>query len=232
MSEQITRRGFLGATGAAGGMMLGGAGEARGGQNGDRSRIIAINCSRRAGMNTALALNISLEAARAVAPETIETELIELAGKELHAEVAAGVELPQGAVDDFLPIAEKLGDPKVKGIIVGTPVYFSAMSSPCKDFIERLGVFRKQEYALGDVVAGVLAIGGARNGGQEMAITSVQATLFCQEMIVVGAGRNTSRFGACIWGGAEGGVEEATNRAAAEDLGRRVAKVALALAGS
>lgn len=232
MSEQMTRRGFLGATGAAGGLMLGATDESRGGSNGETSRILAINCSRRAGMSTALALKISLEAARAVAPETIETELIELAGKELHAEVAAGVELPPEAVDDFPPIAEKLGDPRVKGIIIGTPVYFSAMSSPCKNFIERLGVFRKQDYALGDVVAGVLAIGGTRNGGQEMAISSIQAALFCHEMIVVGAGRKTSRFGACLWGGAEGGVEEATNRAAAEDLGRRVAEVALAVSGS
>ena len=180
-------------------------------------------------MNTAGALKIALEAAKAVSPDTIETELIELAGKNLHAEIAAGIELAEGQTDDFLPIAKKLGDPNVAGIIIGTPVYFSSMSSPCKDFIERLGVFRKQDFALSNVVAGVLAVGGARHGGQEMAITSVQATLHCQEMIVVGAGRKTSRFGACIWAGAEEGVEEATNRTAAEDLGRRVAEVALAL---
>ena len=103
------------------------------------------------------------------------------------------------------------------------------MSSPCKDFIERLGVFRKKDYALSNVVAGVLAVGGARHGGQEVAITSVQAALHCQEMIVVGAGRKTSRFGACIWSGAEEGVEEETNRTVAQDLGRRVAEVVLAM---
>lgn len=231
MSDHITRRRFLGATGAAGGLMLSGAEAARGKPEDGTTKILAINCSRRSGMNTALALENSLKAAEAVAPGTIETELIELAEKQLHAEVAAGVELPEGAVYDFRPIAKKLGDPNVAAIIIGTPVYFSAMSSPCKNFIERLGVFRKQDYALSGVVAGVMAVGGARNGGQETAITSVQAALFCQEMIVVGAGRNTSRFGACIWSGAEEGVEEATNRAAADDLGRRVAEVALALHG-
>lgn len=232
MSDHITRRRFLGATGAAGGLMLSGVEAARGEQDEGPSKILAINCSQRSGMNTALALQISLKAAEAVAPGAIETELIELAEKELHPEVAAGVELPEGADDDFRPMAEKLGDPNVAGVIIGTPVYFSAMSSPCKSFIERLGVFRKQDYALSGVVAGVMAVGGTRNGGQETAITSVQAALFCQEMIVVGAGRDTSRFGACIWSGAERGVEEETNRAAADDLGRRVAEVALALRGS
>jgi multimeric flavodoxin WrbA len=123
-------------------------------------------------------------------------------------------------------------DPNVAGILVGTPVYFSSMSSPCKDFLERLMVFYKQDHALSNVVAGVLAVGGTRHGGQEVAITSVQASLFCQHMIVVGAGGKTSRFGACIWAGAEGGVEEATNRAAAEDLGRKVAEVAMAVTGA
>lgn len=231
MSDDLTRRGFIGSAAAAatGGVLLAGTEKARAAESAEKSKIIAINCSRRAGENTAGALEIALEAAAAVSPDEIETELIELAGKNLHAELAVGAELAEGEVDDFLPVAEKLGDPNVVGLIVGTPVYFSAMSSPCKDFIERLGVFRKQDFALSDVVAGVLAVGGARNGGQEVAITSIQAALFCQEMVVVGAGRKTTRFGACVWSGAEGGVEEATNRAAAEDLGRRVAEVALAL---
>jgi multimeric flavodoxin WrbA len=209
--------------------MMAGAEAARAADSGSKPKIIAINCSRRAGENTAGALKIALEAAKAVSPDTIETELIELAGKQLHAELAAGIELAEGQTDDFLPIAEKIGDPSVAGIIIGTPVYFSSMSSPCKDLLERFMVFYKQDHALSNVVAGVLAVGGARSGGQEVAITSVQASLFCQHMIVVGAGGKTSRFGACIWAGAEGGVEEATNRAAAENLGRRVAEVALAL---
>ncbi len=230
MSDHVSRRGFIGAAGlAAGGMVLAGADAAQAADSTMKPKIIAISCSRREDMSTAGALKIALEAAKAVSPDAIETELIELAGKQLHAEVAAGIELAEDQVDDFLPIAEKLGAPNVAGIIIGTPVYFSSMSSPCKDFIERLGVFRKQDFALSNVVAGVLAAGGSRHGGQEVAITSVQAALFCQEMIVVGAGRKTSRFGACIWAGAEGGVEEAANRSAAEDLGRRVAEVALAL---
>lgn len=230
MSEHVSRRGFIGSAGiAAGGVMLASVKAAQAAESGEKKKIIAVSCSRREGKNTAGALKIALEAAKAVSPETIETELVELAGKELHAELAAGIDLAEGATDDFQPIEEKLSDPKVAGLIIGTPVYFSSMSSPCKDFIERLSVFRKKDYALSNVVAGVLAVGGARHGGQEVAITSVQAALHCQEMIVVGAGRKTSRFGACIWAGAEEGVEEETNRTVAQDLGRRVAEVVLAM---
>ncbi len=230
MSDHVSRRGFINAAAvAAGGVMLTGAEAAQAADSKAKPKIIAINCSRRAGENTAGALQIALDAAKAVSPDTIETELIELAGKNLHAELAAGIELAEGQTDDFLPIAEKIGDPNVAGIIIGTPVYFSSMSSPCKDLLERFMVFYKKDHALSNVVAGVLAVGGARHGGQEVTITSVQASLFCQHMIVVGAGGKTSRFGACIWGGAEGGVEEAANRAAAENLGRRVAEVAIAL---
>lgn len=229
MSDSVTRRRFIGAAGAAaGGMLLGGAeGQAQAAEARKKLKIIAVSCSRRAGATTAGGLKIALEAAKAVAPERIEIELIDLAGKQLQAQVAAGLEVPPGQTDDFLPIAEKLADPQVAGLIIGTPVYYSSMSSVCKDFIERLGVFHK-ECTLSNVVGGVLAVGAARNGGQEVTIMSVQATLHAHEMVVVGAGRKTTRF-ALPLGKREGGVEEQTNRAAAEDLGRRVGEVALAI---
>lgn len=230
MSDSVTRRGFIGAAGAAAsGMLLAGVeGQAQAAEEQKKLKIIAVSCSRREGASTAGGLKIALEAAKAVDPERIETELIELAGKQLQAQVAAGLEVPPGQTDDFLPIAEKIGDPQVAGLIIGTPVYYSSMSSVCKDFIERLGVFHK-ECTLSNVVGGVLAVGAARNGGQEVTIMSIQATLHAHEMVVVGAGRKTTRFGACLWANAEGGVEEQTNRAAAADLGRRVAEVALAI---
>ena len=123
MSDHVSRRGFIGAAGlAASGMVLAGADAAQAADSAKKPKIIAISCSRREDMATAGSLKIALEAAKAVSPDTIEIELIELAGKQLHAEVAAGIELAEGQVDDFLPIAKKLGDPNVAGIIIGTPV--------------------------------------------------------------------------------------------------------------
>jgi multimeric flavodoxin WrbA len=79
----------------------------------------------------------------------------------------------------------------------------------------------------------VVAVGGTRNGGQEVTIQSVQISLFCQEMIVVGNGRPSPRHGATVWSGAEGGVlKDEFGMGTVKGLGRRVAEVALRVAGS
>jgi multimeric flavodoxin WrbA len=129
-----------------------------------------------------------------------------------------------------------LADPQVAGIVVGTPVYFANMSALCKAFIDRCGVLRK-DFALSGKVAGVLAVGGVRSGGQELVIQSVQASLLCHEMVVVGDGRPTGHFGARLWN--DGTNEETKDDISkdafgiktAQNLGRRVAEVALKLHG-
>jgi len=76
-------------------------------------------------------------------PPGIEIELIELAGMGIPAEVAAGIPLAEGQKDDFPAIAAKLSDPKVVGVIIGSPVYFNNMSGLCKAFIDRCMALRK-----------------------------------------------------------------------------------------
>ena len=194
-------------------------------------RIIAVSCSPRKGKSTATALQVCLDAAKEVSPR-IETELIELAGLKINGNVAAGIPLEQGERDDFPALVPKLRDPRVRGLIIGTPVYFGNMSSLCKAFLERCIVLYQPDYALSNKVAGVVAVGGTRNGGQEATIQSVQMSLFCQEMILVGNGRPGSRLGATVWSGVEGGVlKDDFGMTATKTLGRRVAQVALQLAG-
>ena len=191
----------------------------------DTVKIIAVSCSPHKGKSTATALQAALDGAKEAGPR-VAVELVELAGLTIDGGPAAGLTLPPGQKDDFPAVATKLTDPAVRGIIIGTPVYFSGMSYLCKAFMDRWMAFRKN-YALTDKVAGVLACGGSLHGGQEVTIRSVQDALFCHDMIVVGAGRPTSRFGAVVWAG-DNGKDSATN---ARNLGLRVAKVALALAG-
>ena len=160
--------------------------------------------------------------------EGIEVELIELAGLKIPAELAVGQALAAGQQDDFPGIAKKLTDPAVVGVIVGTPVYFANMTSLCKAFLERCGAFRKQGFALSGKVGGVLAVGGVRSGGQELTIQSVQAALFCQEMLVVGDGRPTAHFGATLWNNGDAGIDEDEfGLTTARNLGRHVAEVAM-----
>ena len=192
-------------------------------------KIIGICCSPRKGKTTAAALGVCLEAAQKVDPR-IEVELIELADMKIDGSLACGRQPDPGQRDDFHRLIPKLETPRVGGIIVGTPVYFGTMTSLCKAFLDRCIVFRKKKFALRNKVAGVLAVGGARNGGQELTIQSVQTALLCQEMILVGDGQPTAHFGATVWNNGKDSVtEDAFGMATTKNLGRRVAELALRL---
>ena len=232
MSEKLSRRKFIAAAGAA--VAIDAAANtvyAGPRQKPGKLRIIGIACSPRKGKTTAASLQVCLQAAAQV-DRRIEVELIELAGMKIDGSLAAGLPPAPGQKDDFQKLVPKLSDPKVKGIIIGTPVYFANMTSLCKAFLDRFIAFRKNNFALSNKVAGVLAVGGARNGGQELTIQSVQAALLCQEMIIVGDGRPGARIGATVWNDGTGDVtNDEFGMAAAKNLGRRVAETALRLPG-
>ena len=232
MRTDFTRRKFMGAAGAA--IVAGAATTTASVQAVGKTRaktiwIIGVCCSPRKGKTTAASLRVALEAAEEVATN-IEVELIELAEMKIVGSLAAGLPLESGQKDDFPKLIPKLSDAKVAGIIIGTPVYFANMTSLCKAFLDRCVAFRKNNFALSNKVAGVLAVGGARNGGQEITIQSVQAALFCQEMIVVGDASHGGRIGATVWNDGSGDVtKDKFGMATARNLGRRVAEVALQL---
>lgn len=233
MTTDFTRRRFMEAAGAAivtGTATAGTSAQAGVGSRDKTIRILAISCSPRKGKTTAASLQVCLDAAEQVDPR-IDVELIELAGMKIDGSLAAGLPLEPGQKDDFGQLVPKLSDPKVAGIIVGTPVYFGNMTSLCKAFLDRCMTFRKNKLALSNKVAGVLAVGGVRNGGQEITIQSVLAALLCQEMIIVGDGRPTAHIGATVWNNGKTPVtEDEFGMATAKNLGRRVAEVALKIA--
>jgi len=230
MAEDLTRRTLLGVAGAA--VVAGAASEAALAAEGKEApkagpiKVIGLSCSPRKGKTTAAALRVCLDAAKAVGPN-VEVELIELAGLNIPVFDPAA---PGSA--DFDKVAAKLTDPKVAGIIVGTPVYFSGMSSLCKAFLDQCMAFRKNNFALANKVAGVVAVGGVRNGGQELTIQSVQAALLCQEMIVVGDGRPTGHSGATLLNAGDDISGDEFGLSTAKNLGRRVAEFALRVAGA
>jgi multimeric flavodoxin WrbA len=228
MESDMTRRAFFGAAVAAGtatGTLA--VGDAQAETPAAKSvKIVGVSCSPRPGKTTAAAVAVALGAAKAADP-AIETELVELAGLNIPVFDPAA---PGSA--DFEKVAARLTDPKVAGIIVGTPVYFSGMSSLCKAFLDQCMVFRQKKFALGGKVAGVLAVGGVRNGGQELAIAGVQAALLCQEMVLVGDGRPTAHTGATLWNQGDDISKDEFGLSTARNLGRRVAEVALKMRGA
>ena len=225
--SQNNRRSFLAAAGA---VAAGAAFSARAQETdtapGRKVKVIAVCCSPRKGKTTAAGLGFALEGAKAVGRDRVETELIELAGMNIPV-----FDPTTGDSGDFSQLVPKLSDPNVGGIIVGTPVYFSGMTSLCKAFLDQCMVFRKGGMLLRNKVAGVLAVGGVRNGGQELAINGVQAALMCQEVIVVGDGRPTAHTGATLVNTNDSVAGDEFGVGTARNLGRHVAEVALELAG-
>jgi multimeric flavodoxin WrbA len=195
-------------------------------QTGKTIRIVGVSCSPRKGKTTAAALRICLDAAKTVNP-TITTELIELAGRNIGVYDPADPKAVQGGFTDLIPV---LSSPDVLAIVVGTPVYFGNMSSLCKAFLDHCIVFRRQSFALSGKVAGVVAVGAGRNGGQELTLQCVQAALMGQNMIIVGDGRPTSHFGATLMNTNDDISKDEFGVGTAKNLGRHVAEVALKFA--
>jgi len=222
MASELTRRTFLGTAGtlAAAGAT---AAEAK------PLKVIGICTSPRKGKTTSTALGICLEAVKTADPG-IEVELIELGEMSIPAQVAAGLPLEPGQKDDFPALVPKLSDPQVAGIVLGSPVYFGNMSALCKAFLDRCMTFRKNNFALANKVAGVLAVGGGRNGGQEQTIRSIHTSLMSQQMILVGDAPPTAHWGGTVWNIKDDIAHDEFGISTVKNLGKRVAEVARKLA--
>jgi len=236
MQNDLSRRRFLeaaGATVAAGAAVVGASATASAAEATAKPiKILAICTSPRKGKTTAAGLKICLEAAKAVDPERIETELIELAGMSIPGAVAAGLPLGPGEKDDFPQLLPKLTDPKGAGILIGSPVYFGNMTFLCAAFLDRLTMLRKT-FDWSNKVGRALAVAGARNGGQENVLRSIQTAMFGQEMILVGDGRPTAHCGATLWNNGKDDIsQDEPGVATAKNLGRRVAEVARLVAAA
>jgi multimeric flavodoxin WrbA len=192
-------------------------------------KIVGIACSPRKGKSTQYALAACLQAAREAVPQT-ETMLIELSDMKMNGCIACGkcmkgLECSQD--DDFLKMIPILSDSSLAGLVIATPVYFGSMTSQCKAFLDRCVMFRRNGFLLRNKVGGVMAVGGVRNGGQELTIQAIQAAMLVQDMVVVSEGQPTSHYGATLWSGHPEGIEKDTfGLETARNLGKRVAEVA------
>lgn len=229
MSKEIGRRELIGAVGAAA-ITTTVVSTAAGAAEPAPRKLIGVSCSPRKGKTTAAALTVCLDAARKHI-EGLETELIELADLSIPAQLAAGLPLRDGETDDFPSLVPILGDPRVKGIIVGSPVYFGNMSALCKAFLDRCIAFRRDGFKLRNKVAGVLAVGGTRNGGQEMTVRTIQTALMSQDMIIAGTGAPSARIGATLWSQDNTIENDDFGTATAVGLGQRVAELAAMIGG-
>lgn len=130
-------------------------------------KVLAINGSHRRGKNTALMLGLVL---KKVEESGVETELLELADHKIRLCSACNKCLQKSvcsiADDDMAMIAKKMVE--ADSIVLGSPVYFSNVTSLMKIFMDRTRWMHMSKNLLDEKVGGVVTHAGLRNGGQEM----------------------------------------------------------------
>lgn len=227
MESPLDRRTFVGLAGAAAwaaGETLTRAADAAAAVPRSPLRILGIAGSPRRGRTTARAVEAALEGARE-AGRGVETELIDLGGLRI------GGWTPEPVADDFDAILPRLRDPRLGGLILGSPCYFRSLSALCKAFIERCMPLRDPVMVLKDKPVGALAVAGNRNGGQELVIQQIHAGMISYGMIPVG-GNPPAMLGGTLWNAAGDDLaRDDLGLQSARLLGRHVAEVALKLAG-
>lgn len=72
--------------------------------------------------------------------------------------------------------------------IVSSPVFFGCMSAQLKALFDRTILLRRNGFMLKGKVGGAVAVGGARNGGQEFTIQAIHSWMHIHGMLVVGDG--------------------------------------------
>ena len=193
-------------------------------------KIIGVSASPRKNQSTYFALEQCLDEVKLATDASgkkIEVEIIDLAGLKIHGCISCdackkGLLCSQN--DDFLQLIPKLADPEVVGIIVASPVYMGCMSSQAKAFIDRSVLFRRNGFMLRNRLGGAIAVGGSRNGGQELTIQAIHAGMMIHDMIIVGDG---DHFGGAAWGKHPDGYKaDSTGINTAVNLGKRIAEVA------
>ena len=186
-------------------------------------RIIGISGSPRRGKTTVESLNAALAAAKAVAPDKIETELIELIDYSLFdSQRVFGPAAVKGN-GSFAKLEETLSAPAVRGILIGSPVHNSMLSVLLSAFFAQI-----KHTILQGKIGGALAVGGARNGGQESVVDCLNTYLFHEGVILPGTGK-AGRTGALLWNQKDTAAADEAGLKLTKVLAERVAKVALAL---
>jgi multimeric flavodoxin WrbA len=150
-------------------------------------KVVAFNGSPRKEGNTYQSLQVVMSELQ---KEGIETEMVQLGGTNIHGCIACykcfknkdkECSIKDDGVNDYI---KKMME--ADGIIIGSPVYFSNVTSEVKAFIDRAGLVARANDNLlkRKVGAGVVAV---RRAGATFAFSAINFFFFIQEMIVPGS---------------------------------------------
>jgi multimeric flavodoxin WrbA len=150
-------------------------------------KVVAINGSARKDGNTAILIRRVLSVLES---EGIETELIQLAGEEIHGCMACGTcrkiqnKHCRIVKDNINIYIEKMA--AADGIILGSPTYFSMMTSEMKALIDRAGFVSRSngDFFKRKVGAAVVAV---RRAGGIPTFDAINHFFLISQMIVPGS---------------------------------------------
>lgn len=183
-------------------------------------KITGIVGSPRKG-NTSFLVETALEAAE---KEGAETEIIFLGKSNINPCIACEICKKTGKCsieDDMEDILQKISTSQ--GIIIGSPVYFGTITAQTKMLMDRSRPLRRN-FQLKDKVCGAIAVGAARNGGQETTCSAIHDFFLIHDGIVVGDGNPTAHYGGTGVGGEKTACQEdEVGMETSRNLGKRVA---------
>lgn len=162
--------------------------------------VVAINGSPRKNGNTAELLKAALAEAAALG---VDTAFIQASDGIKAAKIpycahcstpCSGVCYEDTALVEMFDLLRR-----ADAVLLGSPVYFGTVSAPLKCFWDKTRKLRK-EYALLNVVGGVVTNGSSRFGGQETTVRALHDMMLTQGMTVIGDGHfsgDAGHHGAC-----------------------------------
>jgi multimeric flavodoxin WrbA len=150
-------------------------------------KVVAINGSARKDGNTAILIQRVLSVLES---EGIETELLQLAGEQIHGCMACGtcrkIQNKHCKIfnDNVNLYIEKMA--AADGIILGSPTYFSMMTSEMKALIDRAGFVSRSNGDLFKRKVGAAVVAVRRAGGIPT-FDSINHFFLISQMIVPGS---------------------------------------------
>ena len=157
--------------------------------------------------------------------------------------VAPATEVALPAIPESGPMyAEPRDLADCAGLVLGSPVRFGSMAAPLKVFFDQTSAMWISG-ALAGKPGGVFTSGQAMHGGQESTLLSMMLPLLHHGMVVAGVpftekAINDTRSGGTPYGASHVAGRETQprlsddERAVAQALGRRIARLALAIGGA
>lgn len=150
-------------------------------------KVVAFNGSPRANGNTSILLKYVLQE---LEKEGIETELIQIGGKQIRGCVAcykcSQNQNGRCIYDDDIVNESIAKIVEADGVILGSPVYFADLTAPMKAFIERVGLVGKGNNSMfkRKIGASVVAV---RRAGSIQAFNTMNNFFTIEQMIIVGS---------------------------------------------